>query len=117
MQPFCNVSNLEIWDYYTAENLYTGPTYDLELIADFDIASPGNEPAANVPQDVEREDSQRCFTGCYGNTFEFPRDEASYLLYELSRLREELDQRSRNWRSTWDDLDIRDLLKRKSRQV
>ena len=97
--------------------MYTGPTYDLELIADFEIASPGNEPGNMQTPDVEREDSQRCFTGCYGNTFEFPRDEASYLLYELSRLKEELDQSTRNWRSIWDDLDVKDLLKRKSRQV
>ena len=67
LQPFCNISNLEIWDYYTAENLYTGPTYDLELLSDFEMASPGTEGPVSSLQapDVEREDSQRCFTGLW----------------------------------------------------
>ena len=62
MQPFCNVSNLEIWDYLTAENLFTGPTYDVEMIADFEMS----DPAQSSTGDVDREDLQRCVTGCYG---------------------------------------------------
>ena len=56
------MSNLEIWDYLTAENLFTGPTYDVEMIADFEMS----DPAQSSTGDVDREDLQRCVTGCYG---------------------------------------------------
>lgn len=111
---------MEIWDYYTAENLYTGPTYDLELISDFEMANPSNETSltsTNNSPDIDREDSQRCLTGCYGTTQDFPRDEVSYLLYELSRLKEELDQQTTQWRNTWDSLDVKKVLSSYTRSV
>ena len=105
---------MEIWDYYTAENLYTGPTYDLELISDFEMANPSNETSltsTNNSPDIDREDSQRCLTGCYGTT------QVSYLLYELSRLKEELDQQTTQWRNTWDSLDVKKVLSSYTRSV
>ena len=119
MHPFCNISNLEIWDYFIAENLYTGPTYDLELVSDFDMGTSNNEVAvdANIANDVDREDSQRCVTGCYGSTKDFPRDECSYLLNELSRLAEELDQSTQQWQSIWNKIDVKEMLRSQQRSV
>ena len=93
--------------------MYTGATYDLELVSDFDIESTGNDPGmASTTNDVEREDSARCLTGCYGNTLEFPRNEVAYLLNELSRLRDELDKTPEPWHSTWEVLDLKDAIKK-----
>ena len=50
------------------ENLFTGPTYDVEMMADFEMANPGNESAS---ADIDREDLQRCVTGCYGEKVYF----------------------------------------------
>jgi len=120
LQPFCNISNLEVWDYYTYENLYTGPTYDLELITDFEMANPSNESLStdtNVT-DIDREDTQRCLTGCYGSTLDFPRDEASYLLYELNRLKDELEQVNMvNWRTMWNELNVKKTLKTQTKAL
>lgn len=115
LRPFCNVSNLEIWDYYTSENLYTGPIYDLELFADLELANVSNEGGVTANPDIDREDFQTCLNGCYGNTQDIPRDEATYLLNELNRLKEELDQKTQHWTATWDDLKIKDVLKRQTR--
>ncbi|XP_047135249.1 myotubularin-related protein 13 isoform X1 [Hydra vulgaris] len=117
LQPFCNISNLEIWDYYIAENLYTGPTYDPEIISDFDMGTSINEVGVdtNTSNDVDREDSQRCVTGCYGTTKDFPRDECSYLLNELSRLAEELDQSTQKWQNVWMKIDIKEILHKQQR--
>jgi len=115
LQPFCNISNLEVWDYLTVENLFTGPTYDVEMMADFEMANPGNESSALA--DIDREDLQRCVTGCYGSTQEFPRDEVTYLLSELVRLRDEMDQSNRQWTDTWSDLDVKSVVKRQSKAM
>lgn len=111
------MSNLEIWDYYTSENLYTGPIYDLELFADLELANVSNEGGVTANPDIDREDFQTCLNGCYGNTQDIPRDEATYLLNELNRLKEELDQKTQHWTATWDDLKIKDVLKRQTRMV
>lgn len=92
----------------------------MELISDFEIANPaGNETSitAATPTDVDREDSQRCMTGCYGNTQEFPRDEITYLLSELSRLNEEMDQSSKRWKSTFEELSVKNVLKKQYKSV
>ena len=32
LRPYCNISDFQIWDYYLAEELRHGPSYDYELI-------------------------------------------------------------------------------------
>ena len=31
LRPYSNLSNLQIWDYYTTEDLAHGPSYDIEV--------------------------------------------------------------------------------------
>jgi len=52
-----------------------------------------------------------------GTTQEFPRDEVTYLLSELARLKDEMDKSYQRWTKTWSDLDIKNVLKRQSKAV
>ena len=94
------MSNLKVWKYYTTENLFTGPTYDLELIHEME-STLEDEPSAGGNQDT----LGRCMSGCYGDVTQFTRDECSYMLQELNRLEDEADQKPRRWEQVWHKLE------------
>lgn len=45
-------------------------------------------------------------TGCYGDITQFPRNECTWLLQEVSRLEEEADHLVNTWEHTWKSLDF-----------
>ena len=89
-----------MWKYYTTENLFTGPMFDLELINEMEH-SLDDEPSGDGAHDT----LGRCMSGCYGDVTQFTRDECSHLLQELSRLEDEADQKPRRWEQVWHKLD------------
>ena len=52
-----------------------------------------------------------------GSTQEFLRDEASFLLSEMARLKDEMDESTDLWRTTWSDLDVKSVVKKQSKEV
>ena len=115
----CNVFNLQLWDFYVSENLYTGPIYDLEVISDMDTVNPNSE-ATTQTQGIAvevKEDWGQCLMGCYGDTSQFVRDEVSFCLNEIYRLREELDQVALPWKSCWDTMEINQCIRKQTRSV
>lgn len=64
-----------------------------------------------------KEDWRQCLIGYYGDTSQFVRDEASFMLNELLRLREELDQSNVAWKNTWLDVDVSKQLRKITRSV
>ncbi len=110
---------MQIWDFYLSENLYTGPIYDLEIISDMDTVNPNSEATSQTQAtSVEvKEDWGQCLMGCYGDTSMFVRDQVSFCLNEIYRLREELDQSNLPWNSSWGDLDINQHIRKQTRSV
>ena len=119
LQPMCNISNLQIWDFYLSENLYTGPIYDLEMISDMDTVNPNSEATSQSQATaVEvKEDWRQCLIGYYGDTSQFVRDEVSYQLNEVFRLREELDRSVKLWKNMWLDIDVHKEVRKQTRSV
>ncbi len=115
----CYVSNLQVWDFYTSENLYTGPIYDLEVMSDMDTVNPNSEAASQAQATaVEvKEDWGQCLMGCYGDTSQFVRDQVSFCMNEIYRLREELDQNTLPWGDAWNGLNIQQQIRKQTRSV
>ncbi|XP_031559820.1 myotubularin-related protein 13-like [Actinia tenebrosa] len=99
LRPFCKISNLKVWKYYVTENLSTGPLYDAELVNEVESTVEDQQS----PQ--HKHDVRRCMTGCYGDVTQFPRDECTWLLQEVSRLEEEADCVPGGWEQTWKGLE------------
>ncbi|XP_065070584.1 myotubularin-related protein 5-like [Rhopilema esculentum] len=119
LQPMCGISNLEVWDFYLNENLYTGGIYDLELMSDMDTVNPNSEATSQSQATaVEmKEDWRQCLIGYYGDTTQFIRDETSYQLNELLRLREELDKTAIYWNELWMDIDVTKQVRKQTRSL
>ncbi|XP_068760421.1 myotubularin-related protein 13-like [Montipora capricornis] len=100
LRPFCKVSNLKVWTYYTTENLSTGPTYDLELINDITTTTENEQQSG----DGKQETYSGCMSGVYGDVTQFSNDECSWLLQELYRLEEEADKKPKKWEHHWHHL-------------
>jgi len=119
LQPFCNIANLNLWDFYLNENLYVGGIYDLEFISDMDTVNPNNEATSQSQATaVEvKEDWRQCLIGYYGDTSQFVRDEVSYQLNEVLRLREELDRSNIAWKNTWHDVNVHQLVRKMTKSI
>ena len=64
-----------------------------------------------------KDDWRQCLIGYYGDTSQFIRDEVSYQLNELLRLKEELDRPNVAWKSTWHDVDAQKIVRKMTRSV
>ncbi|XP_025071226.1 myotubularin-related protein 5 isoform X4 [Alligator sinensis] len=98
LRPYSNISNLKVWDYYTAETLAEGPSYDWEL------AQGPAEPAEEAErQETGAPQSKRCIIWpCYDNRGRVEPDAISKLLEELHNLEMELGHMPERWKDTWD---------------
>ena len=84
-----------------------------------DTVNPNNEATSQSQATaVEvKEDWRQCLIGYYGDTSQFVRDEASFLLNEVLRLGEELDRSNVAWKSTWFDIDVNKQVRKMTRSV
>ena len=84
-----------------------------------DTVNPNSESIAQgqVTAAEVKEDWGQCLMGCYGDTTQFVRDEASFLLSEIFRLREDLGQTMEVWRDVWEGLDVKQHLKQHHKSV
>ena len=64
-----------------------------------------------------KEDWRQCLIGYYGDTSQFIRDEVSYQLNEILRLREELDRSNVVWKTTWQDVDTQKMVRKMTKSV
>ena len=64
-----------------------------------------------------KEDWRQCLIGYYGDTSQFVRDEVSYQLNEVLRLREELDRSNIAWKNTWHDVNVQQLVRKMTKSV
>uniref|UniRef100_A0A7M4EAZ4 SET binding factor 1 n=1 Tax=Crocodylus porosus TaxID=8502 RepID=A0A7M4EAZ4_CROPO len=98
LRPYSNVSNLKVWDYYTAETLAEGPSYDWELVQG--PAEPADE--AERQETGAPQSKRRIIWPCYDNRSRMEPDAISKLLEELHNLEVELGHMPERWKDTWD---------------
>lgn len=76
LRPYSNISNLKVWDYYTAETLAEGPSYDWELAQG--PAEPADE--AERQETGAPQSKRRIIWPCYDNRGRVEPDAISKLL-------------------------------------
>ncbi|XP_026736856.1 myotubularin-related protein 5 isoform X1 [Trichoplusia ni] len=96
LRPVSSVSALEVWLYYTSEELTHGAPYDLELLAPA-------EPDTRQPQ-------RRIVTAGYDSIPRSMPDAFTGLLERIRQLELELGHLPQKWRVRWDQLELPNTL-------
>ncbi|XP_022823540.1 myotubularin-related protein 5 isoform X1 [Spodoptera litura] len=96
LRPVSSISALEVWQYYTSEELSHGAPYDLEVLAPA-------EPEARHPQ-------RRVVTAGYDSIARSMPDSFTGLLERIRQLELELGHLPQKWRVRWDQLELPNTL-------
>ncbi|XP_048241880.1 myotubularin-related protein 13-like isoform X3 [Haliotis rufescens] len=99
LRPYSNISNLRIWDYYLAEDLAHGPTFDMEVVS--------KEIRQNEDQEAEAMGISRrkILNACYDSVM---LQEPNYFhgqFQEIHRLETDLGHLPQKWKVQWDKLE------------
>lgn len=89
---------LEVWDYYTNEELAQGPPYDLELI--------GSETVEEEPEYSTKHPKRKVVTSGYDNIYRCDIDAFTHLLDELKLAEAEKGILPQKWKQVWDRLEL-----------
>ncbi|XP_047027806.1 LOW QUALITY PROTEIN: myotubularin-related protein 5 [Helicoverpa zea] len=95
LRPVSSISNLEVWQYYTSEELSHGAPYDLEVLA---------------PAEPDRQPQRRVVTAGYDSIARSMPDSFSGLLERIRQLELELGHLPQKWRVRWDQLELPNTL-------
>ena len=98
LRPQSSVSMLEVWDYYTYEELAQGPSYDLELIGS-DNLDEETEYSAKQPM-------RKFVTMGYDNISRSDPDAFTQILDELKQTEAERGILPQKWKQVWDKLEL-----------
>ncbi|KAJ8728742.1 hypothetical protein PYW07_006438 [Mythimna separata] len=96
LRPVSSISALEVWQYYTSEELSHGAPYDLEVLAP-------SEPETRHPQ-------RRVVTAGYDSIARSMPDSFTGLLERIRQLELELGHLPQKWRVRWDQLELPNTL-------
>lgn len=94
LRPQSALSALEVWDYYTNEELAHGPSYDLELI--------GSEIIDEETEYSLKQPKRKIVTVGYENIFKNDPDVFTQLLDELKQVEAEKSILPQKWKQVWD---------------
>uniref|UniRef100_A0AAY4D3Y0 SET binding factor 2 n=1 Tax=Denticeps clupeoides TaxID=299321 RepID=A0AAY4D3Y0_9TELE len=92
LRPCLSLPNLRVWDYYTAETLSTGPSYDWSML-----------PLPAQPDEEEGPSSgrpRRIVWPCYSSVGRAQPDSITKLLTDIGRLETDLGLTTERWYST-----------------
>nr|XP_049697564.1 myotubularin-related protein 5 isoform X2 [Helicoverpa armigera] len=95
LRPVSSISALEVWQYYTSEELSHGAPYDLEVLA---------------PAEPDRQPQRRVVTAGYDSIARSMPDSFSGLLERIRQLELELGHLPQKWRVRWDQLELPNTL-------
>lgn len=98
LRPQSSLNVLEIWDFYTNEELAQGPSYDLEIIGS-EVIDEENEYSLKQPK-------RKVVTVGYDNIYRNDSDAFTLLLEELKQAESERGILPQKWKQVWDKLEL-----------
>ena len=105
LRPYCSVSNLQLWDYFLAEELSHGPPYDLEIVA-MDLAQAEEARVTEGPNSSMTPSShRRTVTTGYDSVLLREPDLFTFMLDEIHRTETELGHLPQKWKLLWDRME------------
>lgn len=105
IRPYCNISNLLIWDYYLDEQLNHGPSYDFEVVQMEKQRREEVEATSEGDKDKSKrtiiDASHDCITHWQPASFEEMLEKIQSMEMELGK-----STNREKWHDIWDRLDI-----------
>jgi myotubularin-related protein 5/13 len=98
LRPQSSINALEVWDFYTSEELAQGPSYDLELI--------GSEIFEEETEYSSKQPKRKLVSVGYENISKNDPDVFTQQLEELKQAENERGILPLKWRQVWDKLEL-----------
>ena len=108
LRPFSNLSSLVLWDYYTHENLRSGPEYDVEY-AEMDAVQEQQlemTAAASGGVAASADEAQEVVMTGYDDMSREHQDSITELLKEIGDLEARIGRPTNAWSHHWETLDV-----------
>ncbi|XP_053576567.1 myotubularin-related protein 13 [Bombina bombina] len=103
LKPSANISTLRKWEYYMEETLATGPSYDWCMV--HSRLNAAEEP--DQAEDASKQSKRKVVWPCYDNISKVQPDAITYLINEIERLENKLNQSSERWQLLWERAKIK----------
>ncbi|CAL8081456.1 unnamed protein product [Orchesella dallaii] len=98
LRPVRHVSALEVWDFYTKENLANGPSYDLE-------ATPGDPASEEEHVSETQKDNRQCVMAGYDIVDNYIPSAFTHYLTKFHQLEVDKGLLPQKWKQVWEKLE------------
>jgi myotubularin-related protein 5/13 len=98
LRPQSSINVLEVWDFYTSEELAQGPSYDLDLT--------GSETFEEETEYSTKQPKRKLVTVGYENIYKNDPDVFTQQMEELKQVEHEKIILPQKWKQVWDKLEL-----------